>query len=131
MNPEIHDSPQEFNPARYLNKPLPAADYLNTGDPYDRNYFTYGAGRQVCPGIHVAEKSLYINIVRLQTLWGFDIRRSKGANGKLEDPDTTMVRGFLSMPFKYRCHLSPRSAKHAVVIRDSFKQAQKEGLESM
>jgi hypothetical protein len=74
-------------------------------------------------------KSLYINIV--QTLWGFDIRRSKGANGKLEDLDTTMVHGFLSMPIKYRCDLSPRYAKHAVVIRDSFKQAQKEGLESM
>jgi cytochrome P450 len=129
MNPGIHENPQEFKPARYLKKPLAAADYLNTSDPYDRDHFTYGAGRRVCPGIHVAEKSLYINIVR--TLWGFDIRRSKGADGKLEDLDTTMVRGFLSVPVKYRCDLSPRSAKHAAVIRESFKQAQKVGNESM
>jgi cytochrome P450 len=129
MNPEIHENPQEFKPARYLNKPLAAADYLNTSDPYDRDHFTYGAGRRVCPGIHVAEKSLYINIIR--TLWGFDIRRSKGADGKLEDLDTTMVRGFLSVPVKYHCDISPRSAKHATVIRESFKQAQKEGLESI
>lgn len=126
MNPEAYDQPQNFEPARYLDKPLPAADYVNSNDPYDRDHFTYGAGRRVCPGIHVAERSLYINIVR--TLWGFDINRNKGADGKLEELDTTMVRGFLSVPVKFSCNISPRSAKHAAVIREAVQEVEQSGL---
>lgn len=126
MNPDLYDDPQSFKPERYLNKPLAAAEYLNSNDPYERDHFTYGAGRRVCPGVHVAEKSLYINIVR--TLWGFDIRRSKGPDGKLEELDLTFVRGFLSVPKKYPCDLSPRSAKHAAVIRETFKRAEQDGF---
>ncbi|KAL3426703.1 cytochrome P450 oxidoreductase [Phlyctema vagabunda] len=75
MNPELFGNPQSFDPSRYLEKNLPAAEYLNSNDPYERDHFTYGAGRRVCPGVHVAERSLYINIVR--TLWGFDINKAK------------------------------------------------------
>lgn len=127
MNPELHESPAEFRPERYLNKTLSAADYINSNDPYERDHFTYGAGRRVCPGVHVAERSLYINIVR--TLWGFNISKSKAADGSAIEPEMGMIRGFLSVPKPFECTVSPRSAQHVKVIRESFKQAEKEGID--
>jgi cytochrome P450 len=126
MNPELHANPEKFDPSRYLNHPLPAADYFNVANPYDRDHWTYGGGRRICPGVHVAERSLYINIVRV--LWGFNISKKKGPNGELIEPETEMVRGFLSVPKRFECEIRPRSAKHAQVIRETFAVAEKEGL---
>jgi hypothetical protein len=126
MNPEIHPNPEVFDPTRYLDKPLPAADYININDPYGRDHFTYGAGRRVCPGVHVAERSLFINIVR--TLWGFNISKKKGPDGKLIEPETGMIRGFLSVPKPFECEITPRSAQHVAVIRASFAKAEEEGI---
>ncbi|EOD46627.1 Cytochrome P450 [Neofusicoccum parvum] len=89
MDPSIHSNPEEFDPARYLNRPLGAAEYLNASDPYERDHFTYGAGRRVCQGVHLAERSLYINIVR--TLWGFHISKKRDSDGKAIEPDMGMT----------------------------------------
>lgn len=127
MDPNLYEHPAEFHPERYLDKPLSAADYINSNDPYERDHFTYGAGRRVCPGVHVAERSLYINIVR--TLWGFNVSKSKGIDGDLIEPDTGMIRGFLSVPKPFKCDISPRSIQHVDLIRAAFRQAEKESLD--
>ncbi|KAK7883686.1 hypothetical protein LTR67_010975 [Exophiala xenobiotica] len=126
MNPELHHDPETFDPSRYLNKPLSAAEYINVNDAYERDHFTYGAGRRVCPGVHVAEKSLYINIVR--TLWGFNISKPKGPDGRDIEPDTTMIRGFLSVPKPFKADFKVRSPQHAATIRNTFEAAEKEGI---
>jgi hypothetical protein len=76
--------------------------------------------------VHVAEKSLYINIVR--TLWGFNITKPKGADGKLVEPDTTMIRGFLSVPKPFKAEFTVRSPGHEATIRKVFEQAEKNGI---
>jgi len=111
-----------FEPARFLRKPLPAAEYINANDPKDRDHFTYGAGRRVCPGVHVAERSLYINIAR--TLWGFDIAKVRDSAGRIVEPDQTMVRGFLSVPVKFDADFNVRSGRHQETIRRAFAEAQ-------
>jgi len=121
FDPSIHAAPDNFEPERYLDKPLPAADYINVNDPYERDHFTYGAGRRVCPGVHVAERSLYINIVR--TLWGFDITKEVDAQGNVIEPETGMVRGFLSVPKPFRASLSVRSGNREKVIREEYGSA--------
>lgn len=110
----LYKEAQRFEPARYLSRPLSAADYINSTDPLARDHFTYGAGRRVCPGVHVAERSLYINIVR--TLWGFNITKTKDARGDDVEPETAMVRGFLSVPEKFAADLRVRSDRHREVI---------------
>ena len=40
-----------------------------------------------------------------------------------------MVRGFLSVPTKYQCEMRPRSAQHASVMREAFKQAEKDAFQ--
>lgn len=99
---------------------------MNIADPSMRDHFTYGAGRRSCPGIHVAERSLYINISRV--LWGFNISKKKGPDGAVIEPNQAMVRGFMSVPEPFDCDIMPRSAKHAQIIREEFAKAEKEGI---
>ena len=126
FDPTLFAKAENFDPSRYLDKPLPAAEYINANDPYDRDHFTYGAGRRVCPGVHVAERSLYINIVR--TLWGFNIEKHTGADGKIVEPETGMVRGFLSVPKPFQAKIRVRSPEHERVIRREFGEAEKRGI---
>jgi cytochrome P450 len=58
-SPLLWQEPEKFMPERYLNHPLSAAAYTNAANPNDRDHFSYGAGRRICPGIHLAEKSLF------------------------------------------------------------------------
>lgn len=127
MNPDVYPEPDRFEPGRYINHTLSAAEYINSNNPDERDHFSYGAGRRVCPGVHVAERSLYINIVRV--LWGFDISKKKGPDGKLLEPDTRMVRGFLSVPEEFECEILPRSSKHEKLMRETFAAAEEEGLD--
>ncbi|PYH70765.1 uncharacterized protein BO88DRAFT_486863, partial [Aspergillus vadensis CBS 113365] len=87
-NPELYANPDEFQPERYLKYRLSAAEYINIADPYQRDHYTYGASRRICPGVHVAERSLYIDIAR--TLWGLSIWKNIGADGKIIEPTTSM-----------------------------------------
>lgn len=121
---KLFPNPEIFEPNRYLNKPQSAADLINANDPYDRDHFTYGAGRRVCPGVHVAERSLYINIVR--TLWGFNIKKPISADGQVKEPITTMVRGLLSVPELFEADIIVRSPEHEKIIRASFRDAMAE-----
>lgn len=122
----IHSDPDSFLPERYLDKPLSAAEYINVKDASERDHFTYGAGRRVCPGVHVAEKSLYINIARV--IWGFDIAKRKDSSGAVLEPDMSMVRGFLSVPKPFECSITPRSRDHAARIKEVFAAVEKEGI---
>ncbi|KAF2277562.1 cytochrome P450 [Westerdykella ornata] len=125
-DPTLWDNPDDFNPDRYLSRPLPAAEYMNISDPYERDHFTYGAGRRACPGVHVAERSLYINISRV--LWGFNIGKKKAPDGSFIEPTQAMVRGFMAVPEPFECDILPRSKKHAEIIRKEFAKAEKEGI---
>lgn len=110
-------------PERYLGHPLPAAAYLNVTDPYDRDHVSYGAGRRVCPGVHIAEKSLFLNISRL--LWGYDVIKKVDEHGKEIEVDDSMVPGWLSIPNPFECDIRVRSERHEEIIRETWKEAEK------
>lgn len=58
LDDEIFEDPLEFRPERWLsNSNLPTA--------------AFGFGKRLCPGQHIARRSLFIIIARV--LWGFDI----------------------------------------------------------
>ena len=84
---------------RFYDYPLTAAEAVNTADPDGRDHYCYGGGRRICPGMHVAERSLFINIARL--VWGFDIRHSKDEKGRDTPVDATfsgLVPGATAAP---------------------------------
>ncbi|KAJ9132445.1 Cytochrome P450 [Pleurostoma richardsiae] len=125
-DPSLHPDPDQFKPERYLNRPLSAAEYINSNDPNARDHFAYGAGRRVCPGVHLAEKSLFIVITR--TLWGFTISKKKSLDGSVIEPVTKMMEGFLSVPEPFDCDISVRSPAHEKLIRESYESAERNGL---
>ncbi|KAF8448802.1 cytochrome P450 [Boletus edulis BED1] len=62
-DPEVFPDPETFNPRRWLTE--------DGRVRRDMHFFTYGFGRRVCPGQHVANRSLYITLAYL--LWSFRI----------------------------------------------------------
>lgn len=126
-DPELWTNPDTFDPSRYINHTASAADYINASDASTRDHFSYGAGRRVCPGVHVAERSLYINIARV--LWGFNLKNKIGKDGKEVQVTEKMVPGFFSVPEKFECDIRPRSQAHLEVMRREWEKAEREGLD--
>ncbi|KAH7047397.1 cytochrome P450 [Macrophomina phaseolina] len=83
-DPARHDDPHRFWPERYLNDTTTSLQSANLPDPTKRDHFAFGAGRRICPGLHVAERSLALAIMRI--LWACDIRPKPSAAGKRIDP---------------------------------------------
>jgi cytochrome P450 len=71
MDPTRAPNPRIFDPERYADDFLSLGESAAQNDASKRDQFTFGAGRRICPGIHVAERSLFIAISRI--LWAFDI----------------------------------------------------------
>ena len=61
-------SPKAFIPERYEGFPALTPVYASSSDK--RDHLGYGAGRCICPGIHLAERNLFIATAKL--LWAFD-----------------------------------------------------------
>lgn len=70
-DPVLYGEPDEFKPERYLDDPLSSFTSAHQSDFRKRDHHTYGFGRRLCPGIHVAEASLFIIVARV--LWAFEI----------------------------------------------------------
>ncbi|KAG1750426.1 cytochrome P450 [Suillus paluster] len=60
-DPEVYPEPHAFKPQRWINDQGRLRD--------DLKFFVYGFGRRVCPGQHVANRSVFIN--SLLILWAF------------------------------------------------------------
>ena len=77
-DPEIYGPDAEhFNPARHLDEkgqiaPAPA-------DTKEESHVTYGFGRRICVGRHVANNSLFIDIAIM--LWAMNIERMSDDKG--------------------------------------------------
>jgi cytochrome P450 len=126
-DPSRWEKPDEFMPERYLNHPLPAAAYLNAANPNDRDHFSYGAGRRVCPGVHIAEKSLFLNIARV--LWAFNLSKKVDDNGQALEPETGMVPGWMTIPLPFKCDIKVRDEKKGELIEKYWNEA-KQGLKA-
>lgn len=109
-DPIMFPSPDEFIPDRFL----PSSDLYNPQlQPFD---LPFGFGRRICPGMHLARNSLFVNIARI--LWAFDILPIKDENGKEILPDPlNYTNGFNSRPVSFQCNFVVRSEKVADLIR--------------
>ena len=96
------------DPDRYINHDLSASEYANHPDPELRDHYAFGGGRRICPGLHVAEKSLCLNLARL--LWEFNLDIARDERGEIILIDFTLnglMPGVLSNPKPYQCCMFP------------------------
>ncbi|KAH7146631.1 cytochrome P450 [Dactylonectria estremocensis] len=128
MDPERHTNPRQFNPDRYAEDYQSLADAAANKDASKRDQFTFGAGRRICPGIHVAERSLFLGMSRL--LWAFDIEPSLDSDGKpiLPDPDR-LTQGFVCMPQEFPARILPRSKGKKEKVIQEWKEVEENFLD--
>ncbi|KAK5211277.1 hypothetical protein LTR47_008000 [Exophiala xenobiotica] len=128
MDPKRHPDPRTFEPSRYADDLQSLSDSATNPDGTKRDQFTFGAGRRICQGIHVAERSLFLGMSRI--LWAFDIKPAKDSVGRdiLPDPDK-LTQGFVCMPEPFQASIKPRSQARAKVVEKEWLEAEKEVLD--
>lgn len=103
---------EDFRPERWIENPeLPLA--------------SFGYGRRVCSGQHVAMNSLFINIARL--LWAFDIENTLDEAGNTVKVDPlAYTQGFNSGPLPFQARFVVRSAEKKKALEQEWNDAEKE-----
>ncbi|KAL2838959.1 cytochrome P450 [Aspergillus pseudoustus] len=128
MDPKRHSNPREFNPDRYKDDQQSLGDAAANPVASKRDAFTFGAGRRICPGIHVAERSLFLGMSRI--LWAFDIRPAVDEKGKEILPDANrLTQGFVCMPEEFPARIAPRSKERAEMVRKEWEAAERDNLD--
>ncbi|CRG92366.1 Vitamin D 25-hydroxylase [Talaromyces islandicus] len=124
---KFYPNSQEFDPTRYEHKMLPASEYVGVADHDNRDHYSYGAGRRLCTGIHIAERDLFIAMSML--LWAFNFeQQTDPVSGQPlvpdTDPDTGYIEGLVTCPKQFPCKVTVRSAERKETIMREFAQAE-------
>lgn len=124
-DPVRHPNPEVFDPERYAGRTLLAPEYAASADFVKRDHYGYGAGRRICPGIHLAERNLFLATAKL--LWAFEFEEKKDGQGVAlavdVDARTGYSEGFLHCPKPFEAQLRPRSEARRATIVQEFEQA--------
>lgn len=132
-DPASYPDPHEFQPARYLKGSswAPSSSYPSAPDKAkDKSHLNFGAGRRICPGLHVAENSLFIVLAKL--VWLFDILPARDEAGRHPLPvdvsDDGFEDGANTVPKPFRVRFVPRSAARAERMRQEWEEAKRVGF---
>ena len=114
---KVYENEDDFIPDRYLGFTKLANDYAGSPNWEGRDHYGYGAGRRICPGIHMAERSQWRICAKL--LWAFDITQAVDpATGAPIPIDTqAYTPGIAQFPKPFRVAITPRSEAHVAQIR--------------
>jgi cytochrome P450 len=123
MDPSRHENPRAFDPSRYLQDSTNSVESTQSPDASQRDHFSFGVGRRVCQGMHVADRSMFLVIARL--MWAFDISKAVDADGNEITPDQDdLVGGFLMQPRVFPVRITPRSELRAAKVREAWAKRQ-------
>lgn len=118
-----HPRPREFDPSRYLGDNTTSHESATAADVHERDHFTFGTGRRICQGMHLADRSLLLAMARL--LWAFNVEKAIGDDGEEIVPDPSKLRqGFIVLPEPFPARFTTRSEKHAEVVRREWEACQ-------
>ncbi|KAK2467136.1 hypothetical protein APHAL10511_000685 [Amanita phalloides] len=105
---ELYPDPFRFNPERYI-----AVD----GEPVQRDPRTicFGYGRRVCPGMHLADGSLFLTLA--SSLLFFDITKTV-EDGVEITPIYEQSSGIITYPKPFKCSIKPRTSASLSLLSD-------------
>ncbi|KAF1962487.1 cytochrome P450 [Byssothecium circinans] len=116
-----YSGPSTYNPSHYLHLPNKLATHFAASPDYsNRDHYTYGAGRRICVGIHLAERTQWMIMARV--LWGFIISPAvDGSGNEIELDIDAYTTGLSYEPLPFKLMIVPRSEEHAELIWKEFK----------
>ncbi|OQV08527.1 hypothetical protein CLAIMM_12785 [Cladophialophora immunda] len=116
QDPKRTPNPRVFDPTRHLNHLDSEFESAKSSDVGKRHNFVFGAGRRLCQGMHIAERSLLLGVSRM--LWGFDFSLPRDENGQPITPDIDDLRGGAAItPAPFQVVIKPRSKERADLMR--------------
>jgi hypothetical protein len=131
-DPVRYPDPHVFRPERYLRHHKSSAEYALANDPLERDHFTFGGGRRLCPASRLAENTLNITLANM--LWAFQLRPpiTKGIHmNDFEQSIDTSNEAFNQSAFRgprpFRARFEPRSAKQEQMVRIQWHEAKRTG----
>lgn len=123
-DPARYPSPEKFILKRFLGDNTTSAQSAILPDASARDHFGFGAGRRICPGMNLVERTLPITMARM--LWAFDFKPKIGPDGKPKLPlQDQFVGGATVRPKDFEMEIVPRSEKRATFVRDIWEDAKK------
>ncbi|KAJ7122896.1 cytochrome P450 [Mycena epipterygia] len=101
-NEERYTDSHTFNPDRYMGDDLSCAESAKLSNVMERDHWTFGAGRRICPGLVAAERELWLAISRI--LWTFTVHAIPSEPISLEEYEGMSGR----TPLPFRVKFEPR-----------------------
>ncbi|KAL0070250.1 hypothetical protein AAF712_002742 [Marasmius tenuissimus] len=96
-DPDLYPNPDEFDPDRHLGEQPQM-------DPFK---FVFGFGRRVCPGSHLAERSLFLNIANILAV--FSLEKEVDKDGNVVEPPMDFHGGTTSHLKTFPCAIKLRA----------------------
>ncbi|KJA26058.1 hypothetical protein HYPSUDRAFT_64270 [Hypholoma sublateritium FD-334 SS-4] len=97
---EVYPEPSIFNPERFLHNGT--INFEVQPDPI----FSFGYGRRICPGRHLAMNSAWIAVASI--LATYDISKAVDDNGSIIEPKVEFTDGLVSHPKPFKVQITPR-----------------------
>ncbi|KAH9869055.1 hypothetical protein J1614_008132 [Plenodomus biglobosus] len=122
-----YPQPDVFAPERHTGDSTSSSESSVLTDVSARDHFGFGSGRRICPGMHIADRSLSVTIARL--VWGFDISPKVGPDGKVMSPVRgRLVNGIAARPEDFDVEVRVRGNR-GNVVRSEWEAVEK-GLDA-
>ncbi|EED21265.1 cytochrome P450, putative [Talaromyces stipitatus ATCC 10500] len=119
-DPHRHPDPRKYDPGRWAQDNQNSAQAAVNPDATKRDHFVFGAGRRLCQGIHIADRSLFLAMAR--TLWAFDLMRAiDPKSGKEIIPNVDNIQeGMFICPAPFAANIKPRNQERAMAVKNAW-----------